>query len=537
MSPCSTAVQRRAVGLDALFAEAAAGRGGALVLRGEPGVGKTALLTDAVSRADVRVLWTQGFESEFPLAFAGLHRLLRPILGSVERLPRRQADALLIALGERDGQTGDRFGVFLATLSLLTEAAGPRPVVVVVDDAQWLDEVSAEALLFVARRVQSDRVAVVFAAREGDVRRFDGRGLDEMTIGGLDATAAGALLAERTGRPVSDDVRDILLAHTGGNPLALVELPTVLSPPQLTRVAGLPTVLPLTAGVERGFLDRCLRLTAPAQTWVLLAAADDSGLVAIIQQAAVVLRLGDQALAEVERSGLVRVNGAELHFRHPLVRSAVYAAATVPERQQAHRALAAALEAAGEPDRRAWHLALATEGPDEPVARRLEEVAARSEHRGGHAAASAAWERAAALSPGAEDKGRRLFAAAASAWYPGSPAGHAPRRRSRPAYSGPTPPGRCGDAPSPTGVERGLVGVGLSDDHDRGPRGGRHRRRARPRDGHAGNGPGHLRRRLWLSRCGCPLPGAAFAGGLLAAAALPGRPGDRAASCSGRPDG
>ena len=407
--------------LDALFDEAAAGRGGALVVRGEPGVGKTALLTDAVYRADVKVLWTQGFESEFPLAFAALHRLLRPILGSVERLPRRQADALLVALGERDGQPGDRFGVFLATLSLLTEAADTRPVAVVVDDAQWLDEVSAEALLFVARRVQSDRLAVVFAAREGDVRRFDGRGLDETTIGGLDAAAAGALLAERAGLPISDEVRDILLAHTEGNPLALVELPTVLSELQLTGMAALPARLPLTASVERAFLDRCVRLTAPAQTLVLMASADDSRLVAIIQRAVAVLGLSDQALAEVERSGLLRVSGAELHFRHPLVRSAVYGAATVQERQQAHRALAAALEAVGEHDRRAWHLALATEGPDEQVALELETVAARAEHRGGHAAASAAWERAAALSPVLEDKGRRLFAAATSAWVAGRP--------------------------------------------------------------------------------------------------------------------
>ena len=407
--------------LDALFDQAAAGRGGALVVRGEPGVGKTALLSDAVSRADVRVLWTQGFESEFPLAYAALHRLLRPILGSAERLPRRQADALSVALGESDGPSGDRFGVFLATLSLLSEAANTRPVVVVVDDAQWLDDVSAEALLFVARRVHSDRIAVVFAAREGDVRRFDGRGLEELTLGGLDATAAGALLAERAGLSVNDEVRDVLLAQTEGNPLALVELPTVLSPSQLTGVAGLPTLLPLPANVEGAFLDRCRRLTAPAQTLVLVASADDSGQVAIIQRAAVRLGVGDQDLAEVQRSGLVHVRGTELRFRHPLVRSAVYGAATVPERHQVHRALAAALEAAGEHDRRAWHLALATDGPDEQIALELDMVAAQSERRGGHAAASAAWERAAALSPGSEDTGRRLFTAAQSAWVAGQP--------------------------------------------------------------------------------------------------------------------
>ncbi|MDX6319176.1 MAG: hypothetical protein QOD35_2576, partial [Nocardioidaceae bacterium] len=407
--------------LDALFMEAAIGRGGALVVRGEPGVGKSALIADAVSRADALVLWTQGFESESPLAFAALHRLLRPVLGLVGGLPSPQADALLVALGERKGQPSDRFVVFVATLSLLVEAAETQPVVVVVDDAHWLDAVSAEALLFVARRLQSDRVAMVFGAREGDVRRFEAPGLTEMTLGGLDTAAAGALLAERTDGDVSDEVRDAILARTGGNPLALVEIPTALSGRQLRGVAPLPAVLPLTEGVERSFLDRCRRLSRGAQTLLLVAAADDSGQVAIIQAASAALNLGDEALAEAEDSQLLKVAGAELQLRHPLVRSAVYAGATVPERQRVHGALAVALEAAGEQDRRAWHLALATVGPDEGVAGELDAVAARAEHRGGHDAASAAWERSALLSSSAEDKSRRLFAAARSAWVGGVP--------------------------------------------------------------------------------------------------------------------
>ena len=404
-----------------LFAEAASGRGGALVVRGDPGVGKTALIADAVSRVDAQVLWTQGFESESPLAFAALHRLLRPVLEFVDRLPTTQAEALLVALGERAGQPSDRFAVFVATLSLLVEAAELQPVVVVVDDAHWLDVVSAEALLFVARRLQSDRVAMVFGAREGDVRRFDSPGLDEMTMGGLDAVAAGALLAERAEVEVSSEVRDRIVALTGGNPLALVELPDVLSDSQLRGVTMLPAPLPLTAGVERTFLDRSRRLTSAAQALLLVAAADDYGQVAIIQGAATALDLGDEALAEAEDSGLVRVSGAELRLRHPLVRSAVYGAATVLQRQRVHGALAAALTAAGEDDRRAWHLALATVGPDEAVAVELDAVAVRAGHRGGHEAASAAWERAGLLSPDSEDKGRRLLAAAQSAWVGGHP--------------------------------------------------------------------------------------------------------------------
>ncbi|MDX6367286.1 MAG: hypothetical protein QOK30_2362 [Nocardioidaceae bacterium] len=407
--------------LDALFMEAANGHGGALVVRGEPGVGKSALIADAVSRADALVLWTQGFESESPLAFAALQRLLRPVLGLVDRLPSPQAEALLVALGERKGQASDRFVVFVATLSLVVEAAEAQPVVVVVDDAHWLDAVSAEALLFVARRLQSDRVAMVFGAREGDVRRFEASGLTEMTIGGLDVVAAGALLAERTDGDVSHEVREAIVARTGGNPLALVEIPTVLSGTQLRGVSPLPAVLPLTEGVERSFLDRCRRLSSRGQTLLLVAAADDSRQVAIIQAASASLDLGDQALAEAEDSGLLKVAGAELRLRHPLVRSAVYAGATVPERQRVHGALAIALEAAGEQDRRAWHLALATVGPDEDVAGELDAVANRAEHRGGHDAASAAWERAGLLSPSAEDKSRRLLAAARSAWVGGVP--------------------------------------------------------------------------------------------------------------------
>ncbi len=408
--------------LQSLFAAAAGGRGGALVVRGEPGVGKTALLADATRRrAGVRLLWTQGVESESPLAFAALHRLLHPVLGLLDRLPPAQAAALRVALGTDVGPAADRLVVFVATLSLLAEAADEGPVVAVVDDAHWLDPASAEALLFAGRRLGSDRVAMVFGARDGDVLRFDAPGVDDITLRGLDAAAAGDLLADRIGRSVPAEVRDALLAHTGGNPLALVEFPSVLSEDQLTGVTGLPARLPLTTGVERTFLDRCRRLGADGQTFLLGAAADDSGRRAAVRAAAAGLGLDEQALAAAEQSGLVRLTGAELRFRHPLVRSAVYGAAPMAERHRVHAALAAVLAAAGEADRRAWHLALATEGPDEEVARELDAVARRSGARGGHAAASAAWERAAALTARTEPRAHRLQAGAMSAWVAGHP--------------------------------------------------------------------------------------------------------------------
>jgi predicted ATPase len=204
--------------LEALFADTAAGRGGAVVVRGEPGVGKSALLWDASSRAaGTQVLWTQGIESESPLAFAALHRLLRPVLPYLDRLPAPQARALRGAFGEQEGSAVDRFVVFVATLSLLSEAAEERPVIAVVDDAQWLDAASAEALLFVARRLLADRVALVFGAREGDVRAFHGDGLPALVLGGLDAASAGALLTERAGAAVSAEVCAALVAETGGS--------------------------------------------------------------------------------------------------------------------------------------------------------------------------------------------------------------------------------------------------------------------------------------------------------------------------------
>ncbi|MBM7808250.1 DNA-binding CsgD family transcriptional regulator [Geodermatophilus bullaregiensis] len=414
---------RERAAIAALVDAARAGRGGALVLTGPPGVGKSALLADALARAEgMTVLRTQGLESESPLAFAALQRLLRPVLADcVQHLPQPQARALRAALGETDDGPGDRFLVFLAALSVLADAGQHRPVLAVVDDAHWLDDASAAALLFVARRLQVERVALLFAARDADVRTFDSGDLPRLVVGGLDADAAGQLLSARAAVAVPPDVRDALLASTGGSPLALVELAEVLTPEQLSGRVRLPDRLPLTEGVERAFLDRYRRLPGPARTVLLVAAADDSGRARVVRQAATSLGADEEALATAERSGLLRVREAAVDLRHPLVRSAVYGAATSTERRQAHRALAAALSGPGEADRRAWHLAASVLEPDEAVVAELDAAAERARARGGLEAAASAWERAAELSPAGDAQAGRLYAAARAAWLAAQP--------------------------------------------------------------------------------------------------------------------
>ncbi|MGY1682390.1 ATP-binding protein [Geodermatophilus sp. SYSU D01176] len=403
----------------ALLDAARAGTGGALVVRGVAGSGKSTLLTDALGTAtDMRVLRTSGVESESPLAFAALQRLLWPLRGRLGTLPAPQRIALGAALGEAEGE-GDRFLAFLGTLSLLADAAEEAPVLAVVDDAHWLDEASAAALLFAARRLQAERVALLFAARDGSERRFEAEGVPAIVLGGVAGEAADALLTARAGAAVDPAVRDHLVAATGGNPLALVELVPALTAQQLGGRAPLPAQLPLTGGVERGFLDRCRRLAEPAQRFLLLAAADDTGRLTVVRDAATRLDVDDDALDEVEQAGLLRIDGDDLALYHPLVRSAVYRAATSVQRRAAHRALADVLGA--DPDRRAWHLAAAAERPDESVVAALDGVAERAVARGGHEAASAAWARAAELSVGSEARGRRLLLAASSAWLGAHP--------------------------------------------------------------------------------------------------------------------
>jgi DNA-binding CsgD family transcriptional regulator len=404
----------------ALLDGARSGRGGALVLRGQPGVGKSSLIADAGARADgMTVLRTRGVESESPLAFAALHRLLRPVMDHADQLPAPQAQALRTALGEAAGGDADRFLVFLGTLSLLAEAAEHRPVLALVDDAHWLDDASAAALLFVARRVENERIAVLFGAREGDVRQFDSGDLASVVVGGIGAEAAGRLLAERAGVDVPAAVSEALVAGTGGNPLALAELADALRADQLRGAAPLPARLPLTGGVERAFLDRYRRLPAPAQAVLLAAAADDSGRVTVLRAAAAALGADDDGWAAVERSALLRVQDGAVELRHPLVRSAVYGGATSTERRRAHAALAAAMTGGADLDRRAWHLAASVDEPDETVVAELEQAAERATARGGQEAASAAWERAAELSVQPDARARRLFRAAQAAWRVG----------------------------------------------------------------------------------------------------------------------
>lgn len=409
-----------------LFDQARVGRGGSLTVFGEAGTGKSALLSAAAEQATgIQVLRTQGIESEAPLPFAALQRLLQSIIPLAERLPAPQARALRIIFGEEVGEGGDRFLVFLAALNLVAEASEESPVLALVDDAHWLDEASTAALLFMARRLEQERVAMLFGAREGDVRNFDPGDLPTMRLRGLELRAVTELLRDQAGADVSFEVGAQLLASTGGNPLALTELPRVLTPEQLSGRAGLPGRLPVTSTVERVFLDRARRLSTDAQRLLLITAADDSARVATVSAAAKRLGVEVTALGEAEASGLIRVEDGHLRLRHPLVRSAVYAAATSIERRQAHAALADALTHDQDADRRAWHRAASVDEPDAEVVADLGAAAARAESRGGHEAAAAAWERAADLSADQTGRGERLYRAARAAWL----AGHAIRAR------------------------------------------------------------------------------------------------------------
>jgi DNA-binding CsgD family transcriptional regulator len=402
-----------------LLQEARGSRGGVLVVRGAAGVGKSALLDDARDRAsDMQVLRCAGIESEAALPFAALHQLLRPVLDYVDRLPKLQATALRGALGVADGGGEDRFGVYLAVLSLLAEVAERDPLLCLVDDAHWLDDASADALVFVARRVGADPVALLFASREDEGRRFT-TALPELRLGGLDPVAAGALLDRHASVPLSQEARQRLVEATGGHPLGLIELPDCLSAAQLAGTEPLQTPLPVGTHVERTFLARVRRLPPDTQTLLLVAAADDSRDATTILRAAALLGVEIAALDAAERAGLVRLRGSTLALYHPLVRSAVYQAAPRTQRQAVHRALADAFDGEVDADRRAWHRAAASLQPDPSVADELGLAAERARRRTGYAAASLAYERAATLTLDERLRGRRLIAAAECAWVAG----------------------------------------------------------------------------------------------------------------------
>ncbi len=408
--------------LAALLADARGGRSGVLVVRGEAGIGKRTLLWDAAEQAgDFRLLRGGGVDFEVELAFAALHQLLRPVLDRLDRLPAPQASALRGAFGLAEGQA-NRFLIELAVLSLLTGLAAEQPVLCLVTDAQWLDRPSADALVFVARRLGAERIVLLLAARDDDLRQFHAPGLPELRLGGLEPAAAGQLLEARAGE-IDPEVRARLIEETGGNPLALLELPASLSGEQLAGREPLPERIPLSTRLQRTFLERVRRLPAATQTLLLVAAAEGAGDPATVLAAGHALGLGPEALEPAERAGLVHVTGRQLEFCHSMVRSAIYDGATFIARQAAHRALLEVLEGEQHAGRRAWHLAAAAIGPDERVARVLEDSADRARRRGGPATAAAALERAAALTPERASRVRRLVAAAEYGWE----AGHADR--------------------------------------------------------------------------------------------------------------
>ena len=405
--------------LDRLLDDVRSGQSRTLVLRGEAGVGKSALLEYLVAQASsCRIARAVGVESEMELAFAGLHQLCAPLLSYRERLPAPQRDALGTAFGLNAGAAADRFLVGLAVLSLLSEAAEERPLICVVDDAQWLDQASAQVLGFVSRRLLAESVAIVFAVRDTREDNELGR-LPVMVIEGLSNTDARALLDAAIPGKLDERVRDRVVAESNGNPLALLELPKGLSAAELAGGFRSPDARPVSSLVEQSFLRRVRSLPVESRRLLLTAAAEPVGDVILLRRASETLGIGTDAAAPAVTDGLIEV-GARVRFRHPLARSAAYRAATTRERQEIHRALAAVTDPRADPDRRAWHLAQAAIGPDEIVAGELERSADRAQSRGGIAAAAAFLERATDLTPDPERRVARALAAAQAKFEAGA---------------------------------------------------------------------------------------------------------------------
>jgi DNA-binding CsgD family transcriptional regulator len=406
--------------IDQLLEAASRGRSGVLVVRGEAGIGKSTLLEHARSQArDMRVLRAVGIESESELPFAALHQLLHPVLDRTDRLPAPQAAALRGAFALSDERVEERFRVSLGVLSLLTTVAEERPLLCLVDDAQWMDQASADALLFAARRLVADPLALVFAARDEENRAPVLPGLPAVQLSPLDAGQARELALKYLGPHASAEAVEWVVDNANGNPLALVELPAALSGDQVAGRRSLLATLPPTTSVEKTYLQRIGDLPAETRDLLLLAATEETGDRSTIIRAAAHLGLDENALALAESRGLVRVGTSQIEFRHPLVRSAIYRSAAYTERERAHRALAAILSDPVDKDRRAWHRASATIGTDAETASELEETAERVRVRGGLMAASAALEKAAALSGEPDLRARRLSAAAEAAWSAG----------------------------------------------------------------------------------------------------------------------
>lgn len=392
--------------LDALLDAARKGRGGALLLRGEPGIGKSTLLDHLHHRASgFLVMRASGAEFEMELPFAALHQLLAPVTGRLTELPAPHRTALRIALGLDTG-TPDPFLVGVGSLGLLAETSAERPVLCLVDDAQWLDRASAKALAFLARRVAAEPIALVFAAREaGGTPEL--AGLPTHPLRGLGEPDARALLGTAVRAPLDERVRDRILAEARGNPLALVELPRTAGLAGMAGGFDQPASVP--AVIEQSFRTRLELLAPPARLLVTVAAADPIGDPGLLWRAAELLGIDGPAVAG--SVPLVEF-GTRIRFSHPLARSAAYRAAAPEDRRRAHEALAAATDPVADPDRRAWHRAQASAGPDEQVAAALETSAGRAQERGGVAAAAAFLERAAALTPDPGRRAERTLAAA-----------------------------------------------------------------------------------------------------------------------------
>jgi DNA-binding CsgD family transcriptional regulator len=409
--------QRERAVLDRLLDTARDRHVAVLVVYGDPGVGKTALLEYAVEAGqDFRVVRTAGVEGEMELDYAALQRLCSPILEFIERLPDPQRDALGVAFGLSAGRAPSPFLVGLAVLGLLSEAAEQQPLLCVVDDSQWLDSATARALAFAARRLLAERIALAFATRDvgSGLARFP-----ELRVKPLGRRDARALLDSVLAARLDESVLERIIAETGGNPLALLELPRGLTPAQLAGGFGLATALPLSAGIEQSFTRRLARLPRDARLLLLLAAAEPVGDPALLWRAAQQLGIPETAARAVESEGLLVLDGAVV-FRHPLVRSAVYGAAEPSERREVHRALADATDPLIDPDRRAWHRALAASVPDDDVATELERSAARAQARGGFAAAAAFLDRAATLTPAPGQRARRALVAAQTKFRAGA---------------------------------------------------------------------------------------------------------------------
>ena len=404
--------------VDALLDRARAGESGLVVLLGEPGIGKSELLAYAVGNApDMRVLQAVGAQAETELEFSGLLELCRPLLDLLDDLPERQAATLRAAFGIGAPRGLDRFAVGVAALGLVALAAEREPLLVTVDDADWLDNASIDALVFAARRLYADRVAFLFALREPGARDalF---GVESVELGGLDRAAALQLLRRRAA-PMAPQVAERICAAADGNPLALLELPTLLTREQLAGRDPLPDPLPTGTAIEHAFGSQLAPLPPDAQRGLLVAAVSGSSKLGPILSALEDLSLDRTSLETAEDAGLVRIEGEQIRFRHPLVRSLVFHTARPSERRAAHGALANALGVHGDVEARAWHLAAAAVGPDEAAAAALTEAGRLARERSGYAGAAAALERAARLTPDSPARGARLSGAAEAAWLAG----------------------------------------------------------------------------------------------------------------------